>query len=56
MRRSMPGTGALACAAVLLTVAGGAGAATLTPTTTTDQFDLVADAECSLREAVESAT
>jgi CSLREA domain-containing protein len=39
----------------LATCAFGAHAATLTPTTTTDQFDLVADAECSLREAVESA-
>jgi|GEM_PF-6137386 len=33
----------------------GAGAATLTPTTTDDQFDVTPDAECSLREAVESA-
>jgi CSLREA domain-containing protein len=60
MRRSMPGAGVLAVvtsllAATLLAAAGGAAAATLTPTTTADQFDLVADAECSLREAVESA-
>ena len=40
---------------VLLLLPAGARAATLTPTTTADQYDLVADAECSLREAVESA-
>jgi CSLREA domain-containing protein len=34
---------------------GGAHAATLTPDTTADEFDPVADGDCSLREAVESA-
>lgn len=41
--------------AALIVVPAAARAATLTPTTTSDQFDLVADGECSLREAVESA-
>jgi len=55
--RSHPGYRGLASVTIVacLALSGAATAATLTPTTTADQFDLVADAECSLREAVESA-
>jgi hypothetical protein len=43
------GLGALALSPAL------AGAASITPNTTSDDFDLIADANCSVREAVQSA-
>jgi CSLREA domain-containing protein len=45
----------VACCLAALALAAPAGAATITPTIVTDEYDNMADATCSLREAVQSA-